>query len=96
MNGAVLKYLRGALGLTAKEMAEGLGISPSYLSEVENDKKSATMGLLRRYAEILDVAPSDLAAFAERYDAAVEKGEIRAFKDKLGKAFVEEAVASHR
>lgn len=93
MNGAVLRYLRGALGLTAKEMAEGLGVSPSHLSEIENDKKSATMRLLRRYAEILDVAPSDLAAFAERYDAAAERGEIRAFKDKLGRTLVEDAIA---
>lgn len=93
MNGAVLRYFRGALGLTAKEMAEDLGISPSYLSEIENDKKSATLGLLRRCAEIIGVAPSALAAFAERYGAAAEKGEIRAFKDKLGRALVEDAVA---
>lgn len=74
-------------------MVEGLGTSQSYLSEIENSKKSAVLRFLRRYAKVLDVASSDLSAFTERYGATAENGKIRAFKDGLGKAFVEDAVA---
>lgn len=40
MLGNTLKRLRGIYGYNAKEMSELLGISSSYLSEIENGKKS--------------------------------------------------------
>ena len=38
MLGNTLKRLRGIYGYNAKEMSELLGISSSYLSEIENGK----------------------------------------------------------
>lgn len=41
MLGNTLKRLRGIYGYSAKEMSELLGISSSYLSEIENGKKKS-------------------------------------------------------
>ena len=40
MIGEVLKYTRNIYGYKAKEMSSALGISASYLSEIENNKKN--------------------------------------------------------
>jgi transcriptional regulator with XRE-family HTH domain len=41
-----IKYLRKAKFLKAKEFAESIKISPSYLSEIENNKKMPSESLL--------------------------------------------------
>ena len=68
MIGEALKMFRNIHGYTAKELAEYLGISPSYLSEIENDKKKPNYDLLLRYSEVFDVKLSTIILFSEEYD----------------------------
>lgn len=70
MLGNTLKRLRGIYGYSAKEMSELLGISSSYLSEIENGKKKVSMDLLDRYSELLGLRVSTLVRFSEDYEDA--------------------------
>lgn len=70
MLGNTLKRLRGIYGYSAKEMSELLGISSSYLSEIENGKKKVSMDLLECYSELLGLRASTLVRFSEEYEDA--------------------------
>ena len=70
MLGNTLKRLRGIYGYSAKEMSELLGISSSYLSEIENGKKKVSMDLLECYSELLALRVSTLVRFSEDYEDA--------------------------
>lgn len=70
MLGNTLKRLRGIYGYSAKEMSELLGISCSYLSEIENGKKKVSMDLLDRYSELFGLRVSTLVRFSEDYEDA--------------------------
>lgn len=67
MIGEALKMFRTIHGYKAKELAEHLKISPSYLSEIENEKKSPSYELLEKYATVFDVKLSTLIIFTEDY-----------------------------
>lgn len=70
MLGNTLRRLRGIYGYSAKEMSELLGISSSYLSEIENGKKKVSMDLLDRYSELFGLRVSTLVRFSEDYEDA--------------------------
>lgn len=55
------------------EMAELLGLSKSYLSEIENGHKAATLSLLRKYSDALDVPISSLMFFAEELEGVDDR-----------------------
>jgi transcriptional regulator with XRE-family HTH domain len=54
----VLRIMRIANDVAAKEVAESLGISPSYLSQIESGIKTPSMALLKRYSERFNVPVS--------------------------------------
>lgn len=61
-----LKTIRQYHRLSQSEMAEQIGISRSYLNEIERDKKEPSLEILRKYAERFEVPLSSLMLFAER------------------------------
>lgn len=65
--GFVLKKLRLTYSMTAKSLAEKLEISPSYLSEIENDKKIPPLNLLEKYSSVFDIKTSSILLMAEDY-----------------------------
>lgn len=58
--GADLRSLRRARGLTLQELADALGRSVGWLSQVERDKSSPSINDLREIARVLDVSISSL------------------------------------
>ena len=46
-------------------MAKKLNISQSFLSEVENGKKNATLELLNQYSKVLNIKVSTIVLLAE-------------------------------
>ena len=70
MIGETLRRLRGIYGYSAREMSSLLGISSSYLSEIERGKKEPSLEIVNHYAEILGMRPSSLLRFSEEYDRA--------------------------
>ncbi len=65
MIGEALRLLRIFNGYKSAELAEKLGISQSYVSEIENNKKQPTMDILDKYASIFEMKKSTLLMFAE-------------------------------
>lgn len=66
MYNRALKTIRQYHRLSQAELADGLGISRSYLNEIEKGKKDPSLEVLGKYAEKFDVPLSSLMLFAER------------------------------
>lgn len=61
-----LKTIRQYHRLSQAELADQLGISKSYLNEIERNKKAPSLEVLGKYAARFDVPLSSLMLFAER------------------------------
>ena len=95
MLGETLRKLRGIYGYSASEMSRLLGISNSYLSEIEHGKKQASIELLERYAEIFDIRLSSLLRFSEEYGEASNQGAGQRFITKAMSKLIDSFSASH-
>lgn len=60
--GERIRDRRRALGMSQRQLADALGISTSYLSLIENDRRMIAGRLLQRAAEALDVEFEHLSA----------------------------------
>lgn len=71
--------MRIIYGYKASELSSELGISASYLSEIENGKKQPPLELLQKYAEIYGVKLSSLVLLSEKMDDAERLGKWKKF-----------------
>lgn len=80
-----LKMLRTLYGRTAKDLAQALGISPSYLSEIENGKRKPTLEVLAGYSKEFNIAISSLMIMSEErmFSAPLEALRRKAQKHAL-------------
>ena len=62
--GGTIRVLRAAVGISQKELARRLSISPSYLSQIEGDKRATSIALLRAIAHELGTPAAILFAVA--------------------------------
>lgn len=77
MDGKILKALRNIYGISTVEMCKQLGISRSYLSEIENGNRDITTNLLSKYGQVFGVKPSYLMILDERFkDEKRSKAEL--------------------
>ena len=78
MTGEILKRLRAIFGYNAKEFSQLIEISPSYLSEIENDKKQPSLELLEKYAKLFDIKLSSLILLSEYFEESdnADKGSV--------------------
>lgn len=67
MIGAALRCIRKFHDLNQNAAAEKLGISKSYLSEIESETKEPTLQLIQRYADVFKLPASSILFFAENY-----------------------------
>lgn len=65
-----LKQIRKFHGVKQFELARELGISKSYLSEIESGSKPISIDLLNKYSKIFSIPVSSLLMFSEN----IEKG----------------------
>lgn len=79
MIGDVLKRTRIIYGYKASEMSSEIGISASYLSEIENNKKQPSLELLQKYADIYGIRLSSLILLSESMDEAEKSGKGTVF-----------------
>jgi transcriptional regulator with XRE-family HTH domain len=66
MFGRALKVARQYHRLSQSDLACEIGISKSYLNEIERGHKEPSLEVLRKYAVFFDVPVSSLMLFAER------------------------------
>lgn len=79
MIGDVLKRMRTIYGYKASELHPMLGISSSYLSEIENNKKQPSLELLRNYSDIFGIKLSSLIMLSENLEEAEKNNKGQAF-----------------
>lgn len=60
--GPRIRRIRNAKALTQTAMAEGLGISPSYLNLIERNQRPLTVQLILKLASVYHVEPEELQA----------------------------------
>ncbi|MDC0660593.1 helix-turn-helix transcriptional regulator [Leisingera sp. SS27] len=65
MFGQALKLLRRYQGHNQVVLAKKLGVSRSYISELESGNRTPSLELLGRYADVFNIPVSSLVFFAE-------------------------------
>ena len=58
--GENIKRIRQTKGMSQDTLSEKAEISPGFLSEIENHKKTGTFDTLAKVAEALEIAPYEL------------------------------------
>ena len=69
MLGAELRKAREAAEMTQEQLSYAAGFDRSYISLLENNRKSPTVDVLYRLCEAMGVLASDLLARAEKSSA---------------------------
>ncbi len=68
MLGEALRLIRVYHDLKQKEAAERLGVSASYLSEIEKGTKTPTLDVIDKYSKTFDIPASSILFFAENME----------------------------
>jgi transcriptional regulator with XRE-family HTH domain len=77
MLGDALRCIRVFHDLNQSTAAKRLGISRSYLSEIESGDKEPTLQLIQRYAAIFQLPASSILFFSENLTQPQEHGLAR-------------------
>jgi transcriptional regulator with XRE-family HTH domain len=72
-----LRLIRVFHDLKQFAAAEKLGISPSFLSEIEKGRKEPTLELLKRYEQVFGISRSSILFFSERLEDGSRSGKVR-------------------
>lgn len=84
MIGQALKLIRQFHNIKQGQLATDLGISNSYLSEIESGKKEVTIELLNKYSKHFNIPMSSLMLFSENLEDNSISGRFRLnFASKL-------------
>jgi Helix-turn-helix. len=71
--GETIRAKRLTIDITLRELARRLTITPSYLSDIENDRRVPAEDVLKDIAKELDLAFDDLMGLAGRFGETVER-----------------------
>ena len=63
--GGALRALRKEAGMTQEQLAERLGVDPTFVGRLERGQRGAHWRTIRRILAALDARPSDFAAAIE-------------------------------
>lgn len=80
MLSVALKTVREVHRMTQGELAKSLGISKSFLSEIERGEKNVSIDVLYRYAKVFDVPASTFLSFVEALEGQSDEKRARARK----------------
>lgn len=71
--GEIIRHARTSLDMTLRELARRLDVTPSYVSDIENDRRVPSEEVLIRIAAVLDLDANDLVARSGRLASDTEK-----------------------
>ncbi len=74
-----LRLIRVYHDLSQSELSSEMGISNSYLSELEAGKKQPTLDILSKYSKQFDIPTSSLLFFAEKMGENKPTDKLRQF-----------------
>lgn len=72
-----LRLLRVFHDMSRPQLQKLIGISPSYLSEIESGQRPVTMKMLEKYSEGFNIPLSSLLLFSEQLDPSSRNSKIR-------------------
>lgn len=72
-----LRLLRIFNDYKAIDLAKELKISNSYLSELENGKKTPSLDIINKYGTFFKIKPSTILFFSEEIDRSNMKGKLK-------------------
>ena len=78
-----LKVVRQYHRINQSDLADRIGISRSYINEIEKGKKEPSIDVLRKYSEFFDIPVSSLMLFAERSNDSRVDGARTFAADKI-------------
>lgn len=70
-----LRLLRVFHEMTQNDLSEKLGVSKSFVSELENNNRTPSLDTLNKYAEVFNVPVSSIIFFSENIENA-KRGKI--------------------
>jgi transcriptional regulator with XRE-family HTH domain len=71
--GEVIRKARVEAGQSLREFAKALGITPSYQSDIENDRRVPSEEVLKKIADLLSLNYEELMALAGRFGEDAER-----------------------
>lgn len=83
MLGEALRLVRVFHDCKPGELAAAIGMSPSYISEIESGKKTPSIDTLNKYADFFDTTVSALMFFSEDLEKNKAKPVKTAVRKKL-------------
>ena len=63
-----LRLIRVFNDIKQQELADKLGLSASYISEIENSKKIPTLEIIEKYSKLFDIPVSSIMFFSEELE----------------------------
>ncbi|MBF6648034.1 helix-turn-helix domain-containing protein [Methylobacter sp. BlB1] len=72
-----LRLIRTYHDLSQTELCSELGLSNSYLSEIESGKKQPSLEILKKYSEQFDIPLSSILFFSENLEAPKPSDKFR-------------------
>lgn len=84
MRGKVLKFFRQMAGYTVEDLIKASGLSRSYISALENNKKNESIRVLEVYAKIANVKVSDILKIQEDFET--ENWDLIKLRQEIAKA----------
>lgn len=91
-----LRLIRVYHDLSQVDAAERLGLSKSYVSEIEKGEKNVSLAVLQKYSQAFDIPLSSLLLFSEKIEDAGRSDAVRVFvADKAVKLLEWVATISH-
>lgn len=85
MLGEALRLIRVFNDYKTADLAKELDVSPSYISEIENNHKTPSMDVLKKYAQHFGLSVSSIMFFAEDIDKDKKRPARAAIRNKLVK-----------
>lgn len=79
MLGEALRLIRVYHDLKQKQAAERIGVSTSYISEVERGTKTPTLDVIERYSKAFDIPVSSIMFFSESLERGGRVDAARSF-----------------
>ena len=83
-----LRLIRVFHDLKQIELANRIGVSKSYLSEIEAGKKLPTIQLIKKYSEEFNIPTSSIVFFAERLEDDEHSTDFDAAKGIIAKKII--------
>ncbi|MDF3606704.1 helix-turn-helix transcriptional regulator [Paracoccus sp. DMF-8] len=74
-----LRLVRVYHDLTQADVAERVGLSKSYVSEIESGDKNISLAVLEKYSTAFDIPMSSLMLFAEQINGGGKADAVRAY-----------------